>query len=504
MPQKIYYWRDARGDHTRFSNYRQVIDRLLEGDHKGLHLEKLRGLSGGPPLYSIRVNQETRLLFTTYNTSIFLCDVVLNHDYHKSRFLQPKFLKHFLSSLSDGKSGEVIEVCQAPAFELVKQGTFGLGVSGSSQCSLAPLELYQTRFIALSTTQEQVLQTQLPALVRGPAGSGKTCVAISVLLQQVRRYAATGSRLPVIYISQSAHLVKAMKEFWQDSVSAEVLPVEVLFRTYQAFLREYLPTSISLADDTVFESWYVNQKKMNMSWNEVWREFRIRSGYTEAQYCALGQRQSSMDASQRQEVCCSYSRYLTYLISENLFSPELQPLPAYPTHGLVVVDEAQDFSYGQLRELATLAENSAVIYLLGEHQVLFDGKSRLSFLKNMFYEYGRTPSEITLRETYRCPQRVTDVANQLIHLKYQVTGGSADKDETCEMSSGPHGSGEAAWLLPTDQKGIDALKPEAQYTHFAVVTHPEYMEEARGRFETPLIFTVEAIKGLEYESAKRS
>ncbi len=85
---KIYYWRDVVGDLEPFRAYQDQIDQLLAGDYKALHLERLQG-SKKHPVYSIRVNSErgTRLLFTVVDGKICMLEVVLNHDYHKSRFL---------------------------------------------------------------------------------------------------------------------------------------------------------------------------------------------------------------------------------------------------------------------------------------------------------------------------------------------------------------------------------------------------------------------------------
>ena len=95
----VYFWRDVVAGSELFAPYGIEISQLMAGEYKALSLEKLRAFSH-PPIYSIRVNDATRILFTTYDGKACLLDVVLNHDYEKSRFLKnPAVLAAFLSKI---------------------------------------------------------------------------------------------------------------------------------------------------------------------------------------------------------------------------------------------------------------------------------------------------------------------------------------------------------------------------------------------------------------------
>ena len=89
----IYYWRDIYGD----LEHMDTIYRLFQGERAGLHFERLRH-DGPLPIYSIRLNLADRLLFTTFQDSLCLLDVVFNRDYHKSRFLSA-YVKEWLKSI---------------------------------------------------------------------------------------------------------------------------------------------------------------------------------------------------------------------------------------------------------------------------------------------------------------------------------------------------------------------------------------------------------------------
>ena len=101
MNTKVYYWRDIYGDLEKFAPYFSTLERLMQGERSGLHLERLRS-SANPPIYSIRVNERDRLLFTLHQDSICLLDVVLNHDYEKSVFVRhPQKVQAFVKTMID-------------------------------------------------------------------------------------------------------------------------------------------------------------------------------------------------------------------------------------------------------------------------------------------------------------------------------------------------------------------------------------------------------------------
>ena len=517
MPQ-VYYWRDIIGDSALFAPYKAEIDQLLAGEYASLSLEKLTH-STQPPIYSIRVNIDTRILFTTYQGKACLLDVVLNHDYHKSRFLRnPGVLAAFLTTLSDVAPAGAEAIGAMEDFRAISFAEIdGLSDEGADDSDMVPLEYYQQRLIRLTLRQNEALSTRMPAIIYGLAGSGKTCVALSMLTQYVREH-DTGDAFSVLYVSRSPYLVARTATLWQEMNPDGARPRTVEFRTYDEVLKAHLDRDLSLADASIFNPWYNRYSKKHQEASAagraaasrsgdgfeaeaVWREFRIRSGYTELEYLDLGHRQSAYDKGERAFICAAFTAYTAYLSSTGMISAELHPLGRDGTYPLVVVDEAQDLSYGQLDGLNRLS-GGAVVYLLGDHQVLYDGKSRLDYLRWMFHQRGQRASEIQLPVTYRCSEHVISVANKLIELKYKATGGASDKVESSEMvvaDGAGKGAGEALWLTPESPE-LTGLIDEARGTHIAVVTWTAFIDEAKATFKTPLVFTPSEIKGLEYET----
>jgi len=517
---KVYFWRDLIGHETKFFPYKAKIQQLLAGDYSSLSLEKLK-IPSKTPIYSIRINKEHRLLFTTYQGKLCLLDVVLNHDYHKSPFLRTRgILNAFLD-----KHHESLTRATTPPWALTEnekddfvnvKSVSGLNITAEDS-EFAALDYYQSRLIEFSTVQNELLSVALPLVVSGPAGSGKSCTALSILSNHVQRYLGDDEAFPILYMSRSRHLVADIRRIWQEKNPFEFRDGVVLFKTYDELLDEQIPEGFRLATPEVFHSWHkeylAHNKKLSKtamafscvpleSTKDLWREFRIISGgFSKEEYLALGEGQSGVsDKGARELIFKSYCSYMDYLSSHHLIESELYSLKA-SLYKLVVVDEAQDLSYGQLLGLSQLAGRNSV-FLLGEHQILFDGLSRQGYLQRLFHQLGMAINLRQLQATYRCSPAVLAVANSLIRAKYCATGGAADKGEVAELTSSEEASArenQAIWLHPKNKIELSRLKEQASHGQLAVVAWSvEAVNEAHEALGTPLVFTPAEIKGLEY------
>src|SRR3990167_8949667 len=104
-------------------------------------------------------------------------------------------------------------------------------------------------------------------------------------------------------------------------------------------------------------------------------------------------------------------------------------------------------------------------------------------------------THVKLSTTYRCPKHIVSAANLVLRMKNTLLGGISDKDETPEiMPKLGDESGGAVRII--DEDSLD--RGLAQSTEFAIVTLPDFIEEARRIFNAELVFTPDQIKGLEY------
>ncbi|WED42862.1 ankyrin repeat domain-containing protein [Legionella cardiaca] len=509
---EVFYWREIIGERDILLTRKKAIEQLLAGEYKSLSLEKLHGISRKILIFSIRVNSDTRLLFTAYQGKLGLLGEVDNHDYHKNRFLRdPRLLKMFLAKLGHRDVDIQLSIDKLHASQFDTKELEQQLPETKEKNKFIPLDFYKQDFICLSENQNHAMETKLPAIVYGPAGSGKTCVAFFALLDYVNRTALQENSRPVVYVSRSHFLVEEMKLQFMNAVEPHLHNL-ALFTTYEELFAKQ-EKKCRFADHGLFNTWLdetlEQQKyksfKTTLTTELVWHEFRIRSGYTDIEYIDLGDRQSSISKEQkekRQVICQLYHEYTSHLIRNSYVSSELNPIKFVDEnerHPLIFVDEAQDLSYRQLIELYNLAMNGNIAYFLGDHQILFDGKSRLPFLRQMFYIKNQAVNEHQLPGSYRCAPRIIDLANTLINLKYQVTGGASDKTESQIKPANEDNPnrGELYWF-GTKSDQLKVLKEKAKHsTNFVVITSPKYIEEAKEIFETPLVFTSEDIKGLE-------
>lgn len=505
----VYYWPNIIGSKELFEPYPREIEQLQLAEYSLLNLEKLH-VQAKPSIYSIRVNGDKRILFTEFNGNLLLLDVVENHDYHKSRFLKhPRVLRNYLNKLGAASSLDDVEITAYSVADFVSCDIVDNinAAAGNVPTPLQAIYPYHHQLIRLNPDQEAVLSVQPPAIIHGPAGSGKSCVGFSALIDRVRNSGPGG-----VYVSQSPDLVRQMRQYWQELAELEDIPADaVRFMTYEELAREQLGAAqIKIADERHFNNWYTESDAPDIKeWRDllttetIWQEFRICSGYLNPdEYLNLGAKQSMVDAGTRAIIVNLYFRYLTYLKTQtDCFSLAFHPFEQRGPYNFMVVDEAQDLSCAQLRNLFTLCPD--ILYLLGEHQILYDGKSRSEFLKHLFYEHQIRIDEtnvISLPQAYRSAPEVVQVANALIDMKYDVTGGATDKNETRVINTvweRPE-KGDVKWLAPNQLDAYLAANGELDAS-VAIITSPELVEAAHARFPTTtLIFSWKAAKGLEF------
>ena len=311
---KVYYWRDIIGNSDQFHPYHDKIQQLLSGDHKALSLEKLSG-SPRQPIYSIRLNLADRLLFTTFQGNICLLEILIGHTYDKSRFLNnPQRLKTHLAGLcvESAAAGASVAI-SPPLFEAIPAiDGIATSLEPLDRFELHPIDYYHEQWLLFNGEQEKALHAPCPAIVYGPAGSGKSLVAISMLSQYVHEHRANPSAFPVAYISQSPRLVQEMQRLWQASVMDESLHCLVEFKHYDSLLEEDLDKRTLFRSDTLFKVWYgqllEDVKVPSLTAATTWFELSQCSHYeSDAAYIRDGH---SLDAIQRTQLRKLYHAYL--------------------------------------------------------------------------------------------------------------------------------------------------------------------------------------------------
>ena len=530
--QKFYFWNGALGSEQLLSSYETAVDRLLHGDYASADLEKLTGHD----VYSFRLSGTARLLFATHKINeqnyLLLLEDLPTHDYQKSRFLrsgvlqryrdaqEPAFLAAAAAAAADEPRFVVIQDDMRVAFNTrFQQQEADRGVMP------LPLEYFKQQFIQLSEEQKGALGAPMPTLISGEGGSGKSCVAIALIAEHVRKSSQAGaaaSARSLLYVCESSKLVDTMLRVWKEHPLANAVPEEIIqFKTYEQLLGDQgllnakmvggEPRRKTIVGRADFDDWYKRyaqtQRKqatvlakpaVDIAPETVYQEFRICSAYRDnIIYYGLGKRQSLLLGEQRPWLHKAYLDYLGDCEGRDCINPAFCDLPWREQFDLVVVDEAQDLSNLQLLRASELANNRAVVYCMDSHQSLRDKFSKRPYLLEM----GCAPVELTT--SYRCPIHIARAASAVVKLKQCLAGGLADKHESQGMIAAKSKKNAGHVILLNAQELLSSKEWGStckKGPNFAVITRPELRDEARALFNATLIYTPEEIKGLEYNT----
>ncbi len=524
---EILFWKGIVSPREDLKNFEETILKLLQGEYKAanLDLKKCRGLL----LYTVRVNQSDRLLFTTVKIDskpyLLLLEVIYHHDYQKSRFLNnPVLLKQFIEN-TDFEQATIIT--ESNFQDVGQEASANLLSKYRSESPLnrhdiieRPVFYFNERYLKFNNLQQQAAQATLPIIISGAPGSGKSCVALSFLASATEVLSDDNTTRKALYITRSPLLVEQMCQSWSALPASHCRDFKVDFKCYEELLLTAQPqlNKRELCGSEHFENWFTKDfirqpqnrqqrhsipltplQKLIDKKGLIYQELRVASGYVKKDYIGLGHKQSLFqEPPERAQLYELFTAYSHYLNDNNYYDPALCDLPLLTGYDLVVVDEGQDLSLQQLKNILTLAgDNLFICY--DPNQSLSDAQSILPYLKEHFFKKQINVTHIDFYETYRCLADIAAMANGILDIKQQLAGRS-DKQEAKAIipAKGQNHTGEVRWLDRLDEPERTHFLEQAGHTYFAIITSEEYREEAAALFKTPLIFTPAEIKGLEY------
>jgi hypothetical protein len=517
-PSTIFYWNGILDPSGLSSEYSETIEKIVNGNYQSTDFEKLLGHN----VYSARINQSDRLLFTTIQVNgkpyLMLLDVVLNHDYAKSRFLKPAVLKHYIEfhgkAISEELIGNHFETLEGPPPVLLSNGETAQAFHYSR------IDFYNHKFIELDADQlDAGTKATLPLIISGAPGSGKSCIAL-LLLGQFVESSFDKEDYPILYVTESEKLAVSMYQAWQALPIAQGLDSKsVLFKSYEQLIKELAPNTAdkmfvgkehcmywltTYIKETIKPHSKSKNKGNNFDnsfftdKNRMYQEFRIISGCDDLEeYLSLGQRQSLFQgAHEKKWLFLAFNNYLKALEGHQSVHAPFYRLNRTDQFKRIVVDEAQDLSHLQLKTLSSLACNRQICYCEDNRQSLSDTKSKIPFLKKLMHSWGKEDNHINLLASYRCPAAVITMANAASSLKSIVTGEGQLEIALPDASTN---QGTVTWFDALTDIQLSTLQHEALSPDFAIVTLEEYKKEAKKLFNTPFIFTTDEIKGLEFK-----
>lgn len=295
---------------------------------------------------------------------------------------------------------------------------------------------------------------------------------------------------------------------------------DINFLSFHEFIESIeIPLGQVITED-IFLKWFSKQnlpKHYGVGYGrEVFEEFMgVITGsvldkpyLSREEYQNFGIKQSIFSFEQRKGIYDLFQKYLQFLKEENYYdtnviSSQYNNL-VQPIYDAIIVDEVQDFTNSQLFLVLKSLKQQGQFLLCGDaNQIIHPNFFSWSKLKSFFYTDNNFIDEkITkiLTANYRNTPEVTELANRVLKFKNYYLG-SVDKESHYLIKNTSEKHGTVSCL----QDKMDFIKEinikTSKSTNYAIlVLHEHHKDKAQELFKSPLIFTVQEAKGLEYDN----
>ncbi len=484
---------DTRAVRTTYAKFAAAIAR---DDFRSADVRKLANVTHGE-FYRARLDIADRVVLTFVRRGGETCAVALEiirkHDYAGSRFLRGAHIDE--ARIPEVTPTEVIETATAARF------------LHATDARVFMLD----KPLSFDDAQAAVFAAPPPLVVVGSAGSGKTALALERL-----------KRMPgdVLYVTRSPYLARTARDqyfahFDDDAQNA-------VFLSMREFLESIHVPPGREASWQDFAGWYARQRQnfRDVDAHQAFEEIRgvllanPDGVLSRADYLRLGVRQSIFLETRREQLYDLFERYRRWLTDASLYDVGLLT-QAYservqPTYDFMVIDEVQDFTAAQVALLLRALRQPDAYLLCGDsNQVVHPNFFAWSRLKALLQGRHATAELRTgtrdvaislLHANYRSGTEPTRIANALLRIK-QRRFGSIDQESNYLVQAVGDDTGSVA-LVTDDPAELRQLneRTRASVNVAVLVLRDDDKAEARKVFATPLVFSAQEAKGLEYDT----
>lgn len=477
-------------DTASIPGYDKLAGALAAEDFRSAEVKKV-----GPNLYRARLDRANRLLFSLYRHGGEHCALLLEyiprHAYEKSRFLSRG------AEIDEEKipAVQAAEADQAPELPYLNP-------------RLPRFHLLD-KVLSFDDDQEAIYRQSPPLVIIGSAGSGKTALTLEK---------TKDARGDILYVTRSPFLAQNARElYYANGYGNEEQNVD--FLSYREYLESiHVPEGREITP-RAFAAWAERQHlpRQLQDSHRLFEEIQGAITGTEEErayldrgaYLALGVRQSIYGLELRGAVYDLFERYLRFLKEHGWFDPNIVShawlARVQPRYDFVVVDEVQDLTNVQLMLILRALRDPRRFLLCGDsNQVVHPNFFSWAKVKTLFWRQqgDGAPAELIriLSANFRNSPQVTEVANRLLHIKH-ARFGSVDRESNYLVRSLGPAQGRVGLLADSEAVKRDLDRRTAASARFAIlVLHAEQKAEVRKWFRTPLVFSVQEAKGLEYEN----
>lgn len=480
---------DLTGLKTQFE---RTIALLEAGNFRGADVKKLVG----GPYYRAKLSDADRLLFRfgVYRgeTYLVLLEIIRNHAYAASRFLRGISIDEAkLVSMTAPEPPDVHEVLT-------------LNYVNPSVPRVHMLD----KILSFDDLQEDALKQRPPLILIGSAGSGKTVLTLEKLRQ-----------LPgeVLYVTHSPFLTDNARTLYY-SHHYENPDQEVSFLSFLEYVQSIAMPSGKPLTFPDFSAWFGLHRSLSpvKDAHPVFEEFNgvltgsavTRPYLSREDYLDLGVRRSIFTGDERPAIYDLFRRYLAFLETSGHYDLNLHSYALHakcpPAYDFIVADEVQDLTAVQLSLILQSLRQPDQFVLCGDsNQIVHPNFFSWAGVKSFFYEQrlnGHSEIIRILNTNYRNSPEITTLANRLLLIK-NARFGSIDRESHYLVRPISDNAGHVEFLKDSVAVRQDIDAKTGRSARFAVIVmREEDKADAQRSFRTPLVFSVQEAKGLEYEN----
>jgi len=470
--------------------YKKVIAMIKRDDFYSAEVKKI----ANTPYYRAKLDYTNRLLFkiVSYNNKKYalILEVIYNHAYEASKFLNGAQVNAAQivdpNHLKDDNVEAISYINEtAPAFNLLD------------------------KIISFDDVQGEIFQLPFPLIIVGSAGSGKTALTLEKMKE------CYGD---ILYITHSPFLVENSRNlYYANQYHNEEQNID--FLSYLELLETVKVPDGKEINSKIFSSWLARQNRTKLfnDANKLYEEFKgvitgsiIKQKYLlRDEYLNLGVKQSIFGPKERPLAYDLFEKYLKFLVTDKIYDSNIISFEylgqCQPKYDFIVVDEIQDFTNIQLYFILKMLKDSNQFILSGDsNQIVHPNFFSWSKVKTMFYQESQNaPVNIVriLYKNYRNSPEITAIANNILKLK-NLRFGSIDKESNYLIESQSAKNGTITRLASSNNDALVELNKKTQKsTKYAIIVlHEDLKSAVRKYFQTPLVFSIQEAKGLEYKN----
>lgn len=456
--------------------------------------------TGGRRVYAIEVGRTPRVLITFEHVEGIYIAVILayleHHEYDKSPFMvDDTAVNRFIEKYAQKIAQRLIRFEHDHATAVIDKAKHKILLVGRSG----------DKSIVLSAAQSSVVLTkERPLFIEGSPGTGKTTVLFNV----VRDLDQIPGDAQIYYFATTDKLVD---QFSKDC--RQLKNRQVICMTYDALFKHKISVdNRNIVGRQHYETWYKAQRKrrkLSWSFDTIFNETRniaALDGDFESQlkcYRTFGIRQSRVDKEHREEVFELYQQYLKTLEEASMVSSAISRLNIEVTEPdcYCLLDEAQDCHPLALIHIADYFGPKALMVASDMNQSTISSQS--SVLQLQAHLSDTSPTTVVLTDGFRNSVLVSRMVHAMIRLKLYIAGGRLSTEAmSYQAATSQDTMGRVEFIDKINQSQyLEKLQDACRSPKTCVlIPNKDLYDTAKALFNTVLIFEVNTVAGLEWDT----